>query len=163
MSQPAHAPDLPVIDLETPFDRAAAEAVVARAFGPGRFAKTAERLREGAAPALSLVARDGGRVVGSVRLWPIVIGETSALFLGPIAVEAAHRRGGLGARLVEAALAQMDAGGAGVLLVGDMGFFGRLGFAPAAEPTLPGPVDRRRVLWRGRDDGAAPEGLVRAA
>lgn len=167
MSDPAPHPAPPLIDDQTPFDARAVEAVVARGFGPGRHAKTAARLREGARPVLALVARDGRTVVGSVRLWTIRIGDVPALFLGPIAVEPEHRLHGLGARLVEAAMQRGgDLDAAGVLLVGDMGFFGRMGFDIAKGPILPGPVEPGRLLWRGLgpDPAAgAPSGPVRAA
>lgn len=134
---------------ETPFDARGVEAVVAAAFGPGRFAKTAERLREGSMPVAGFVAHDEtGRVIGSVRLWPILVGETPAVFLGPIAVDAEVRSEGLGADLVQACVdfAKNSATG-GVLLVGDFAYFGRFGFVGAPDVALPGPVDRRRVLW----------------
>lgn len=136
------------IDAEIPADADGVEALVLAAFGPGRFAKTAERLREGAQPAAGFVARRDGRIVGSVRLWPVLIGETPGLFLGPIAVDAAVRSEGLGAELVQACLDQarnLDVGG--VLLVGDRAYFERFGFVGAPEAEMPGPVDRRRVLW----------------
>lgn len=146
------------IDAETPADAAAVEALVLAAFGPGRFAKTAERLRERARIAAGFVARDGGRTVGSVRLWAIEVGGTPALFLGPIAVAADCRKGGVGADLVKACLDHAEAAGQGVLLVGDPPYFGRFGFETAPGARLPGPVDPRRVLWRG---AGVPEGLVR--
>ncbi len=153
-------PALPRIEIETPADAAAVEALVLAAFGPGRFAKTAERLRERAGVAAAFVARDGGRIIGSVRLWRIAVGETPAVFLGPIAVADEHRKGGLGAELVAACVARAAEDDRGILLVGDMDYFGRFGFAAAARIVLPGPVDARRVLWRG---SPAPEGLVRPA
>ncbi len=155
------APAQPLIAPEHSGDAFGVEAVVAAAFGPGRFAKTAERLREGSNPIAGFVARDGARVVGSVRLWPITIGETPAAFLGPIAVDEAHRKGGLGARLVEAAVGAADALGlSAVLLVGDSPYFGRFGFERAQGVTLPGPVDARRVLLRALQ-GEAPVGPAR--
>ncbi len=148
---------------EAAFDAVAIDAVVTRAFGPGRFAKTAERLREGRSPALGFVACDAGGVIGSVRLWDILIGDTPALFLGPIAVERSRRSDGIGARLVEAATEAARARRvAGVLLVGDLGFFGPLGFAQIVGPRLPGPVDPARLFWRGCGN-AAPQGVVRSA
>lgn len=129
-------------------DQASVDALVMAAFGPGRFAKTAERLREGSLPVAGFVGHEGGRVIGSVRLWPIIVGQTGALFLGPIAVDADRRSAGVGAELVEACIdhAKM-AGTGGVLLVGDHAYFDRFGFRPAPEVVLPGPVDRRRILW----------------
>lgn len=148
MSAPAVALTPLRISPETPFDRAAIEALVLRAFGPGRFAKTAERLREQSELAAGFVARDGDQVVGSVRLWEITVADHPALFLGPIAVEGDRRGGGLGADLVQACVDHARASGvAGVLLVGDLPYFSRFGFEPAPSVTLPGPVDRRRVMW----------------
>jgi predicted N-acetyltransferase YhbS len=136
------------IDAETAADAAAVEAVVLAAFGPGRFAKTAERLREQAVAVAGFVAREDGRVIGAVRLWPIRVGEAEALFLGPIAVEAGSRRAGLGADLVAACIDHARAScSTGVLLVGDAPYFSRFGFGPAPDVDLPGPVDRRRLLW----------------
>jgi predicted N-acetyltransferase YhbS len=150
------------ISPEAPGDANAVEALVTAAFGPGRFAKTAERLREQAASAGGFVARQNGRLVGSVRLWRISVGDRPAAFLGPIAVDAAFRGGGLGADLVQAAVAQArNAGVSGVLLVGDAPYFARFGFAVADRVRLPGPVDPRRVHWLGFD-GAAAEGPVSA-
>jgi len=138
------------IEAETPADAEGVEALVTAAFGPGRFAKTAERLREGSEPVAGFVAREGGRVIGSVRLWPIVVGETPALFLGPIAVDRAARNAGLGADLVQACLDHARTSGlGGVLLVGDRAYFERFGFRLAPDVKLPGPVDRRRVFWLG--------------
>ncbi|HXQ46244.1 MAG TPA: N-acetyltransferase, partial [Caulobacteraceae bacterium] len=72
--------DLPPILPEQPNDAPAVAALIDRVFGPGRYAKAAERLREGNRPLLDicLVARVGGEVVGCVRIWPIRIGETPA-------------------------------------------------------------------------------------
>ena len=146
------------IEIEAPADAAAVEALVLAAFGPGRFAKTAERLRERARIAAGFVARENGTIIGSVRLWAITIDGQPALFLGPIAVSAASRRAGLGADLVQACVDH--AGDSGILLVGDLPWFGRFGFRLAPDARLNGPVDQRRVLWRG--DGEAA-GAVRPA
>ena len=147
------------IEAETPADAAAVEALVLAAFGSGRFAKTAERLRERAGVAAAFVARDEGQLIGSVRLWRIVVGETPALFLGPIAVATDSRKAGLGADLVRACVDHAAAARMGILLVGDMGYFKRFGFSVAPDVRLPGPADRARVLWRGEGE---PAGLVQA-
>lgn len=145
---------------ETPADAAAIDALVTGAFGPGRFAKTAERLREQARLAVGLVARDGARLAGSVRLWAIRVGAAEALFLGPIAVARDRRSEGLGARLVTAAVeAARERGVAGVLLVGDPAYFERFGFGRAEGVELPGPVDPKRLLWVGFE-GTAPSGMA---
>jgi predicted N-acetyltransferase YhbS len=153
---------------EQPRDRAAVEALVAKAFGPGRFVKTAERLRETnqSRRDLSFVAYDGDRLAGCVRLWPIHIGDAPLIFLGPFAVDPDLRSQGLGARLIQAACeAALAAGEPAILLVGDLAYFSRMDFErtdPAAIQ-LPGPVDTRRVLIRRLGVGGADyKGLVRA-
>jgi predicted N-acetyltransferase YhbS len=153
---PAPSP-VPHIQAEIPADAPGVEALVLAAFGPGRFAKTAERLRERTPLAAGFVARDDADLLGSVRLWSITVGAAPALFLGPIAVAADNRRAGLGAELVQACLAWAGDAGQGVLLVGDAPYFGRFGFTAAPDVRLRGPVDPRRVLWRGE---GAPAGLV---
>ncbi|MBU1324887.1 MAG: N-acetyltransferase [Alphaproteobacteria bacterium] len=152
--------NLPPAEPETPADAGQVAALVDAAFGPGRHAKTAERLREASAPACGLVMRDDGRLVGSVRLWRIRVGETAALFLGPIAVEAGARKAGLGAALVQSSLAcAAREGVGGVLLVGDLPYFGRFGFRELPGARMPGPVDPRRLLWRALSV-EAPDGAV---
>ena len=144
------APALTLVN-ETPAHGAAIEALLIRAFGPGRFAKVSERVREFAdfAPELSFVQVEDGRVLGSVRMWRVACGDQPIVFLGPLAVEESERKHGLGALLVERACAAAQAAGeAAVVLVGDMPFFGRLGFVIATDVVLPGPVDPRRVLGR---------------
>ena len=153
----APAQALPPIVTERPADAPLIEALVLCAFGPGRFAKAAERLREGRSPllALSFTAWDGRALVGCARQWRVTVGETPAIFFGPIAVDPAWRSNGLGAALTERACdAAAAAGHALVVLVGDMPFFGPLGFAPAPGVILPGPVDQRRVLAKALQPGA---------
>lgn len=131
------------------------EALYARAFGPGRFAKAAARLREGNTcfRAYSFVAHLGNDLVGACRLWPVNVGvDAPALFLGPIAVDYTIRNAGLGQRLIEACLMAVDSAGdhRSVILVGDHSYFGKMGFeiVPKGAITMPGPVDPARLLWR---------------
>ena len=157
-------PTLPPITPEQAGDAAEVDALIEAAFGPGRLAKAAERLREGNSPVegLSVVARENGRVVGCARMWPVSVGERPAILLGPFAVDTAWRSRGLGAALVEAACARTKAAGHGlVILVGDAPFFGRLGFQPVPtnSVSLPGPVDMRRVMALALSQGAA-DGLA---
>jgi predicted N-acetyltransferase YhbS len=147
---------------EAPAHAGEIEALLTRAFGPGRFVKASERVREFAdfAPEMSFVALEAGRVIGTVRMWRVRAGDQPVAFLGPIAVEEADRRHGLGATLVQAACeAARAAGEPAVVLVGDMPYFGRMGFEIAPEVTLPGPVDPRRVLTCVFE-GAAPTGRI---
>src|SRR5579862_5696928 len=118
---------------ETPDDAAAIDRLHERTFGPGRFAKTAYRLREQAAHRLDLsfTARIGTLLVGSVWLSPVRIGETRALLLGPLTVEPAFRERGVGLALIERALKEARAKGHRlVILVGDEPYYGKCGFKP---------------------------------
>lgn len=149
------AQDLYVVGLEPAGVDDQILALTDRAFGPGRYVKTAERLREGCKPLsnMSFVALKGEQVIASVRLWPIVVrdedgGQSETIaFLGPIVVDNAFRSGGLGKRLVGLSLdAAKAAGLRAVLLVGDADYFAPLGFERAKGIIMPGPVDPRRVL-----------------
>ena len=144
---------------ETPEDAASIERLHERTFGPGRFAKTAYRIRENREHLLELsfTARVGTLLVGSVRLTPIRVGERKALILGPLTVEPAFRGRGIAQKLVERALAAARAGGHGlVFLVGDQSYYGRLGFQQVAKGrvSLPGPVDPARLLVADLTSGA---------
>ena len=150
MFVPASLPD-EIYALETPADAAVVEGLVTRAFGPGRFVKAVERLRERSRldRDASFVAWRDGVAVGCVRLWRIAVSGKPGLLLGPIAVDASCRRQGVGADLVtHACEAAASAGWRYVLLVGDAPFFGPLGFSsgPVREVRLPGPVDQSRVM-----------------
>lgn len=144
---------------ETPGDAPAIERLHERTFGPGRFAKTAYRLREQATHRLdvSFTARTGTLLVGSVWLSPIRIGETKALLLGPLTVEPAFRERGVGQALIERALQEAKAKGHRlVILVGDEAYYGKSGFkrVPPGRATMPGPVDPARLLVAELEDGA---------
>jgi len=150
--------------LEHPADDAEIEALHAEAFGPGRFARAAFRLREGVPhnPALSFVAHAGEEFIASVRLTPITIGRRPAILLGPLAVKPPYKGKGAGKQLVRIALAAArDAGHHVVLLVGDEPYYGPLGFTRLARGavTLPAPADPDRVLVAGLSPRAL-EGLA---
>ena len=161
---PCAPPSAPDLVHEAANDASAVEALLDRAFGPGRFAKSSERVREFAvfAPDLSFCAFAAGEVVGVVRMWRVQVGGRPAVFLGPLAVDARQRSAGLGGLLVERACAAAEAAGeAAVILVGDMSYFGQFGFEVAQGVVMPGPTDPSRILVR-RFDGPAPAGAVRA-
>ena len=145
--------------LQTPADLPAIRKLEARAFGPGRFAKTAYRLREGVAPdwSLSYLARIGGVLVGANTLTRIAIGGAPALLLGPLTVEEAFRARGVGEALAQKSLDAAKAAGCRlVILVGDPPFYERLGFArtPFGRFLFPGPVDPARLLHCELQPGA---------
>jgi predicted N-acetyltransferase YhbS len=148
-----------VLSQLTPADLASIERLDEHAFGPGRFARSAYRLREGVEPlyALSFVARVGTLLVGANRMTPIRCGEVPALLLGPLTVDPPFRSAGIGEALVTKSLeAARAAGHRLVLLVGDMSYYGKLGFRPVPEGRLvfAGPVDPKRLLYCELLDGA---------
>lgn len=155
---PANEADI-VVGEEREADVAAREALLDEAFGAARFAKSSEALREGRLPAagLSLVAREGGEVVGTVRLWHVRVAGRPALMLGPLAVAKSHRSLGVGARLMREALWRAaQRGHKAILLVGDAPYYARFGFEAAATRDLdwPGEVDRARLLAFEIEPGA---------
>lgn len=159
MSASVHlAPAAPALVAETPAHAAAIERVLDRAFGPGRFAKPSERVREFAPPllALSRVAVADGAVLGVCRISEIAIGEHRAFFLGPLAVDPDAQHGGLGHLLVNEAVAacRADGRGAAIVLMGEPSFFGAQGFVriPADRVVMPVPVEARRLQWLGLDE-----------
>jgi len=136
---------------ETADDAEAIERLHERTFGPGRYAKTAYRLREQVGHRLdvSFTARTGTLLIGSVRLSPVRIGDAKALLLGPLTVEPAFRERGVGQALIACALkAAAVQGERLVMLVGDEPYYGRSGFRriPPGRVIMPGPVDPARVL-----------------
>jgi predicted N-acetyltransferase YhbS len=155
------------IESESPNDVPAREELLDRAMGKARLAKPSERLRAGRLPAegLALVARNGDRLAGSVRLWHVAAGGRPALLLGPLAIDPALQGRGVGAGLIEVALARAAlAGHRAVILVGDPEYYERFGFtrAPVGGLLMPGPIERRRFLGVELTKGAlaGAEGLV---
>ncbi|MDA9508218.1 GCN5 family acetyltransferase [Bradyrhizobium sp. CCBAU 11386] len=139
------------IRAERAADVAAREALLDASFGENRHGRTCQRLRDGRAPAagLALSAVREGTLVGTVRLWHVSAGGRPALVLGPLAVDPACRELGIGAALMQQALAAARARGhAAVILLGDAPYYARFGFS--AEKTgalmLPGPFERDRLL-----------------
>ncbi|HEV3160352.1 MAG TPA: N-acetyltransferase [Xanthobacteraceae bacterium] len=147
------------IQPEAPDDAVAIERLHERTFGPGRYAKTAYRLREQVdhIRELSFTARIGTLLIGSVWLSPIRIGEAKALLLGPVTVEPAFRDRGVGQALIERALKEAkDKGHRLVVLVGDEGYYEKSGFKriPRGRAIMPGPVDPARLLLAELAEGA---------
>ena len=147
----------------------ALERVLTAAFGPGRFAKVSERVREFAVldRVLSRVALRGADVLGCCRIYRINVGDAPALFLGPLAVAPDAQGERLGGALVQASLeACANADAQGVIVVGQPRMFAPFGFAeiPKDRVRLPGPVEARRLQWLPLRDGGLDglNGAVRA-
>jgi predicted N-acetyltransferase YhbS len=148
-------------------DGDAIEALHAKVFGPGRFARTAFRLRERAAVLLPISRKalsDNG-LVGAVTMSRIHIGPTPGVLLGPLAVEPMLRDRGIGRQLLTDAVgAAFQAGELYVLLVGDLPYYAPVGFSPVPPRSMvmPGPVDPKRLLIAVNPigNGALPTGPV---
>ena len=128
------------------------EELSANAFGPGRFARTAFRLREGCGHEnpLSFVALHDDAVIGSVRITKILVGGRGALVLGPLVVDPMHNNMGIGSALMEQCVgACRKLGHQLILLVGDESYYQPFGFKkiPYEKITLPGPADPSRLLY----------------
>ena len=147
------------IRSERTSDVAAREALLDACFGDNRHVRTCQRLRDGRAPAegLALSAVRQGRLVGSVRLWHVSAGGIPALMLGPLAVEASSRQLGVGAALMDHALAAAKARGhRAVILLGDAPYYARFSFSAAKTGglSLPGAFERDRLLGLELGEGA---------
>ena len=141
---------------ESPEDLWEVEDLFDRCFAPGREALSSYRLRDGIEPVarLSLVARDEYQIViGAIRHWPVRVGDVPALLLGPVAVHPTRQGEGLGAMLIENALARAS-GWERVLLIGDAPYYGRFGFTVLTEVEMPPPTNPDRVLGRALVPGA---------
>lgn len=127
------------------------ELINAEAFGPGRHARAAARIREQGPHdrSLSFVCTDDGEIIASVRMTPVLAGDVKGHLLGPLAVRPSHKNRGIGRELVRIAIeAARRKGSEAVILVGDPPYYGPLGFEKVAYNALefPGPVDPARVL-----------------
>ncbi|WP_417435830.1 GNAT family N-acetyltransferase [Hoeflea sp.] len=147
---------------------AAIDLINEEAFGPGRFVRAAERVREQGPHdrRLSFVGSDQGEIIASVRMTPILAGNVNGHLLGPLAVRPSHKSLGIGRELVRIALAAAEKTGShAVLLVGDPPYYAPLGFRPTKPGALdmPGPFDPRRLLavCYGDVDAMALEGEIR--
>ncbi|MCY4541915.1 MAG: N-acetyltransferase [Rhodobacteraceae bacterium] len=149
------------VDLERPGDAWEIEALLDTAFGVGRLSLSSYQLRQDVhhVAELSLVARDElGLVIGTIRFWPIEIGDARfpALLLGPIAVHPTHQGEGIGSMLIRTGIANAARiGWKLVMLVGDLEYYSRFGFARSTSTEFPMPTNPARVLFLELAPGAA--------
>ncbi len=155
-------------------DPDAVESLLDAAFGNDRHKRTAYRLREGmdAIPSLSLAAFDGDHLIGTLQSWPIELAQEDGvaeplILVGPVAVRPDRQRDGVGKMLMEETLRRAEAAGENaLLLIGDPEYYDRFfGFiaAPTAGWSVPGPVERHRLLARLTDGRILPHiGTLRA-
>ena len=145
-----HKHDLVYLTEDASHD-AVIELINEEAFGPGRFARAAARIREQGPHdrSLSFICADDGETIASVRMTPVTAGGVKGHLLGPLAVRPSHKNLGIGRELVRIAVeAARRKGSEAVILVGDPPYYMPLGFEKVAYNALafPGPVDAARVL-----------------
>lgn len=162
-----------MIDIvdERPEHAAAIEKLLDGAFGPKRKRKISYRFRQRLPPlaGLCLVAEDQGKLVGTIRHWPIMIDaadiQSAALLLGPVAVAADYRRLKIGARLIRQGLERAaSAGYRLVVLVGEPAYYQQFGFRPASEFGIVMPMEkpaRVQALVLSDDLEAISGGVIR--
>jgi predicted N-acetyltransferase YhbS len=149
------------------------EDLLDRAFGPGRFQRTAYKVRGGteALHALGFAALDEDELlVGTIQAWPVALTDPAGrahpmIMVGPVAVLPERQGEGFGTALM---VAQQQAIGdlataLPQVLIGDAPYYGRFGFV--AEPTqgwsLPGPYEKDRLLVRCGNPAVLPqEGML---
>lgn len=137
---------------ERPSDAAQIDTLLDLTFGSERTKKTVYRLREGVShiKSLAFVVRNAeGAVLGSIRYWPVVIGEDAApaIMLGPVAVHPDYQGQGIGRALIRHSLYAATRQGHRIcILVGDKPYYEPFGFSNAADRGLemPGWVERER-------------------
>jgi len=158
-----------LIRNERPEDDEAIHALTLKAFAPMSFSNGSEapivrELRRSGDLTVSLVAELDGEIVGHIAFSPVTIeGVHDSWFgLGPIAVEPAQQRGGIGKALILAGLAELrERGAAGCALIGNPAIYGRVGFDSDGLLTYEGIESRsvQRIVF----SGAPPRGELRFA
>lgn len=151
---------------ETPADLSVIRQIVDDAFAgaehsDGTEGQIVEKLRAAGALTLSLVAEEAGQVLGHVAFSPVRIGPQSAGWfgLGPVAVRPDRQAGGIGARLIEAGLAQLRQQGAmGCVVLGDPAYYQRFGFR--ADPQVQFEGVPPEYFMQLTFDGATPVGAA---
>ena len=131
-------------------DPNAIEALLDAAFGAGRHARTAYRIRagQGFIAELSFAAVDRETLVGSLQSWPVAVGATPTVLVGPVAVTPELQNAGIGRAMMEALITA--APDLPMVIIGDAEYYRRYGFTDAATAhwDVPGPVERHRLLAR---------------
>jgi len=150
------------IDIQKPAHAAAIETLLDGAFGPNRQIKQSYVYRDGIGDIADLrfVALEGKELIGTIRFWPIVIGDqaTPAILLGPLGVHKDRQGEGIGAALIHHGLTEARAKGHGICaLVGPLNYYGRFGFAPAEQRGIfmPGEQPHRLLLRELQNDALA--------
>ena len=146
------------ISVQTDADLPAIKTLMAEAFGPKRHSRSIWQLRPGPpVPELCLVIRADDKTVGSLRFWEVMLGDRRILLLGPLAVRPSERGRGFGRDLINSELERAKSGPWELVLVsGEVGYYPKFGFVPAASLRLdwPGFIEPERLQFFELKDGA---------
>ncbi len=140
----------PLVDA----DLTTVENLLDDAFGADRHARTAYRIREGmpVIGALSFAAFEDEVLVSTIQCWPVAVGVTPVVLVGPVAVSPDRQRSGIGRILMNKLIE--TAPDTAMAMIGDPEYYGRF-FGFTADATggwdVPGPVERHRLLARNAD------------
>ncbi|MXZ49815.1 MAG: N-acetyltransferase [Rhodobacteraceae bacterium] len=149
-----------IFDKEKPEDCTKIEVLLDNAFGLGRTNLSSYQLRieNQHIEALSMVAKeDDGSIVGSIRFWPVRVGqnEFKVLLLGPIAVHHTHQGEGIGSYLIGEGISKArELDWEAILLVGDEPYYSKFGFSVIKTVEFPPPTDPNRILCLELTEGA---------
>lgn len=129
-----------LIRQETSADTEGIRRVHLAAFETDAEARLVDALRERCAPLISLVADDGGEIVGHIIFSPVTLAgrnDLRLMGLAPMAVAPSRQRLGVGSSLVVEGLAHCrQAGIDAVVVLGHPTYYPRFGFVPAARRSL---------------------------
>ena len=133
------------VRTELPRDLDAVRVLLSLSFRREAEARLVDRLRAAGKLSVALVAEDKERILGHIVFSKNVVSvegvPANLLVLAPIAVMPAFQRLGIGSALVSSGIERARAQShAGVLVLGDPGFYARFGFVPAARFGLKSPV-----------------------
>lgn len=132
-----------------PADRAAILALYPRAFPDEDLRALVTALLDEDGGVVSLVAESGGNILGHaiITLCDLEGSGHRVALLGPLCVDPARQRQGIGGALIGAGLTRMQsAGTAQICVLGDPAYYGKFGFKPESRIDPPYPLPKE---WRG--------------
>jgi predicted N-acetyltransferase YhbS len=136
------------------------ETLLDDAFGTDRHQRTAYLMRQDASfiEYLSFAVLDHSELVGSIQCWPVMVGQTPLILVGPVAVSPQRQNQGIGRQLMHAAIGALKVDDPPTVMIGDPEYYGKFGFVAdyTGGWTLPGPWDPDRLLLRNPDNVVLP-------